>query len=164
VADSAAAEPKTSPVKPAAESNAADRTTEPTSAKKLSDDTPIRSLLNRWSSALKRGDLKEAAACYAPRVDSYLGRRNVTRVEIRRSLREALSGSGRFDIYRISELQLSYVASDRAVATFRKRWQTSGSRKYAGEQQEQLTRVRNQGAWQIAAEERQKINWTLGPL
>jgi hypothetical protein len=160
-------QPKPSPTVPAAPAAArapggsADRVTPLPSAETDGGAAGVRDLINRWSDALKRGDLEEAAGYYAPRVSPYFSRRGVSRDAIRQGLRKALGTSGKFDIHRISGLKIAKLSGDRAVVTFRKRWQTSGGRKSAGEEQDRLTLVRSNGAWQIASEQDQKVYWMV---
>jgi proteasome lid subunit RPN8/RPN11/ketosteroid isomerase-like protein len=147
-----AAAPARSEPPPAAADPAGDDSTSPAT----SDSAAIQALLDRWALALKRGDARAAAECYAPLVTAYYGRRNITRDAVQQSIRRSLKRFGGLDIYRISDLQITPVGDGRAVATFRKHWQTSGSRKFAGQEQDRMAMVRNQGAWQIASEQEQK--------
>jgi hypothetical protein len=123
----------------------------------------INGLLERWSTALKRGDAQTAAECYVPVVNAYYGRRDVPRDVVEQSIRQSLMRNGHLDIFRISDLEITRVGDGRAVATFRKHWQTSGYRKFAGEEQDRLALVRNQGRWQIASEQEQKLYWVHKP-
>jgi hypothetical protein len=70
---------------------------------------------------------------------------------------------GKPAILRISELTVTPVSENRAVASFRKHWQTDGPRIFAGEEQERLTFVRTEDAWKIASEEEIKVYWTQRP-
>ena len=113
----------------------------------------IHELLDRWAGALKRGDVEAAAQCYAPVVSTYFTRHNVTREGVRQSIRQARARYGRLDVYRISGLGITPVSDSRAVATFRKHWRTSGRGRSAGEEEERMTLVRTEGAWQISSEQ-----------
>jgi len=124
------------------------------------DITGVRALLDRWSAALKRNDLASAAACYAPVVATYFARHNVPRDAVLRGMRQSLTHYGGLEIYRLSDVKISQVAEDRAVASFRKHWQTTGRRKSAGEEQERMTFVRDQGRWQISSEQQERIYWS----
>lgn len=123
----------------------------------------IHGLLSRWSDALKRGDVQAAAECYVPVVTSYYGRRNVARDAVQQSIKHSLMRNGHLDIFRISDLQITPVGDSRAVVTFRKHWQTSGYRKFAGEEQDRLSLVRTRGVWQIASEQDQRLYWFHKP-
>jgi hypothetical protein len=121
---------------------------EGTPAPPAPDTAAIHELLDRWAGALKSGDVEAAAQCYAPVVSTYFTRHNVTREAVRQSIR-----SGRLDVYRIAGLGITPVSDSRAVATFRKHWQTSGRRRSAGEEEERMTLVRTEGVWQISSEQ-----------
>ena len=119
------------------------------------DTAGIRGLLDRWADALKRGDVDAAAQCYAPVVSTYFDRHDVTREAVRRSIRQTRARYGRPGDYRISGLAITPVGDSRAVATFRKhwRWRTSGRSRPTGEEEERMTLVRTDGAWQISSEQ-----------
>ncbi|MGA2135113.1 MAG: hypothetical protein ABSH50_22740 [Bryobacteraceae bacterium] len=115
----------------------------------------IHALLDRWSGALKQGDVRVAADCYAPVVSTYYSRHEVTRDAVRESLQQSRTRYGRLDSYRISGLGITPVSDTRAVATFRKHWRTGGRARSTGEEEERMTLVRNQGVWQISSEQTQ---------
>jgi Domain of unknown function (DUF4440) len=136
-----------------ASSQAVEAVVEGTPAPPAPDIAGIHELLNRWLGALKKGDAQTAALCYAPVVSTFFARHAVTREAVRQSLQQARVRYGRLDVYRISGLGITPVSDDRAVATFRKSWRTAGRVKSAGEEEERMTLVRNQGAWQISSEQ-----------
>jgi|HubBroStandDraft_1064217.scaffolds.fasta_scaffold04723_7 hypothetical protein len=117
------------------------------------DMAGIHAILDRWASALKRGDVEAAAQCYAPVVTTYFDRHDVTREAVRQSIRQTRARYGRLDVYRISGLAITPVSDSRAVATFRKHWQWSGRKRSAGEEDERMTLVQAGGAWQISSEQ-----------
>jgi hypothetical protein len=121
------------------------------------DIAGIHALLDRWSSALKRGDVTAAAQCYAPVVTTYFARHGVTREAVRESLLQSRERYGRLEIYRLSGVGITPVSDSRAVATFRKRWKASGRARYAGEEEERMTLVRNRGVWQISSEQTESV-------
>jgi hypothetical protein len=123
----------------------------------------VQNVLQRWSNALRRSDTREAARFYEPVVSTYFTQHDVAREEIARSIQQARSRYGRFEIYRISGVHLEPDGEGRVTATFRKHWQTAGYRKYAGEEEERLTLVRKNGAWKIASEEQEKLYWQHKP-
>jgi len=130
---------------------------EGTPAPPAPDIAGIHALLDRWSSALKRGDVNAAAQCYAPVVNTYFARHGVTREAVRESLLQSRARYGRLEIYRLSGLGITPVSDSRAVATFRKRWKASGRARSAGEEEERMTLVRNRGAWQISSEQTEPV-------
>jgi len=113
------------------------------------DTAGIHQLLDRWAGALERGDVAAAAQCYAPVVSTYFKRHDVTRAAVRQSM----ARYGRLDVYRITGLGITPVSDSRAIATFRKHWRFSGRRRPAGEEEERMTLVRTEGAWQISSEQ-----------
>ena len=121
------------------------------------DIAGIHALLDGWSAALRRGDVQAAAQCYAPVVSTYFARHEVTREAVVQSLRQSRDRYGRLEIYRISGLGITPVSDTRAVATFRKRWKTSGRSRSAGEEEERMTLVRNRGVWQISSEQTEPL-------
>jgi len=152
-AESVATKPAPTPAESGAEDSPAPGTS----------DTAIQTLLERWARDLKRGDAQAAAACYAPLVSTYFDRHSVTRDAVRGRIRQTLARYGGFDSYRISDVRITPVSDGRAVATFRKSWRTSGRRKFAGEEQERMTLVRDQDAWRISSEQQEKIYWERKP-
>jgi len=112
------------------------------------DTAGIRQLLDRWAGALQRGDFAAAAQCYAPVVSTYFKRHDTTREWVRQSM----ARYGRLG-YGISGLAITPVSDSRAIATFRKHWRFSGRRRPAGEEEERMTLVRTEGAWEISSEQ-----------
>ena len=119
------------------------------------DTAGIHQLLDRWADALKRGDVDAAAQSYAPVVSTYFDRHDVPREAVRQSIRQTRARYGRPEVYRISGIGIAPVSDSRAVVTFRKhwRWHTAGRARPAGEEEERMTLVRNDGAWQISSEQ-----------
>jgi hypothetical protein len=141
----------------AAKSDAAKPDVEGTPVPPTADIAGIHALLDGWSAALRRGDVQAAAKCYAPVVSTYFARHVVTRDAVSQSLKQSRDRYGRLEIYRISGLGITPVSDTRAVATFRKRWKTSGRTRSAGEEEERMTLVRNQGEWQISSEQTEPL-------
>jgi proteasome lid subunit RPN8/RPN11 len=127
------------------------------------DSVGIHALLDQWSTALKRGDDQASAACYAPLVSAYFARHDVSREAVRQSIRQSLARYGGLDIFRISDLAITPAGEGRATVAFLKHWQTSGRRKFAGSERERMTLARNQGLWQIVAEQQEKPHETRKP-
>ncbi|MFN7994193.1 MAG: hypothetical protein U0Q18_11350 [Bryobacteraceae bacterium] len=148
---------------PAEPSHSAERVA--TDAAEVSPKTAmqVQAVLQRWSNALRRSDTREAARLYEPVVGTYFTQHDVAREEIARSIQQARSRYGRFEIYRISGVRLVPAGDNRVTATFRKHWQTAGYRKYAGEEQERLILVRKNGIWKIESEEQEQLYWQHKP-
>lgn len=109
----------------------------------------VRTLLDRWSAAIRRGDIEAASAYYAPQA----------REHARQSMRDLLRRQSRMDVFRLSNVAITQQQRGEAVASFQERWQSGGSLKFAGEQRVRLVLRRTGERWQIASEEAQEI-WT----
>jgi hypothetical protein len=114
----------------------------------------VQEALAQWQRAVLSGDPDLLANCYAS---------NFSADEVKRSAINSVARYGRPAILRISELTLTAESGGRAVATFRKHWQTSGPKIYAGEEQERVTFVKTDGNWKIASQEEPKIYWSQRP-
>ncbi len=123
----------------------------------------IRNAIAQWERAARSGDPNLIAACYASQLDRYFNRQNPSNDEVRRAAVQSVARYGKTAILRISDLTLTPVSEDRAVASFRKHWQTSGPRIFAREEQERLIFVKSEDAWKIASEEETKVYWTHRP-
>jgi uncharacterized protein (TIGR02246 family) len=119
----------------------------------------VRSVLDRWTLAVKRGDAEAAAALYAPTVKIYFRQKHATRQDVRKSIRQMLGKYGRLDIYRVGNVRVTSDGPDHAIATFDKHWQTSGRKKFAGEERERLGLLKTGGEWKIDSEEEVKLYW-----
>ncbi|HTS31861.1 MAG TPA: nuclear transport factor 2 family protein [Bryobacteraceae bacterium] len=116
----------------------------------------IRDAIEQWGRAIRSGDSSLIEACYAPHLDH--SQAAVTHAPV-----QTMERYGKPAILRITNLTVTPLAEDRVVASFRKHWQTSGPRFFAGEEQERLTFVRTRDAWKIASEEETKVYWTQRP-
>jgi len=118
----------------------------------------IQSAIEQWQHAILSGDPELIAACYAPRLE---------RARVRQAALRSFQHLGKPAILRVSDLSIAPLADDRAVATFRKHWQTRGPKVFAGEEQEKLVFVRvGEGVpplWKIVSEEETKVYWTARP-
>jgi len=133
----------------------------------LSMEQGIQAAIERWQNAILSGDPDVIAACYAPRLERYLDRQNSTSALVRQAAMRSFQQYGKPAILRISGLTILPVSPDRAIATFRKHWQTGGPRVFAGEEQERLALVRvgesPEPLWRIISEEQTKVYWSQRP-
>lgn len=123
-------------------------------------EQPVRAALDRWTQAMRSGNTAAVAACYAPKLDRYFNERNATISEVKLNVSRSISRYGRPAILRISDVKITPESPDRAVAVFRKHWQTMGRKGFAGEEQERLTLENIAGNWRIASEEETHVYWT----
>jgi ketosteroid isomerase-like protein len=123
----------------------------------------IRAAVGAWISALRSGSPDRVASCYAPQVEQYFRERNASVSDVRQTVAQSVSRFGKPAILRISEMRVFPAGQDRAVASFRKHWQTAGPKVFAGEEHERLTFVRVRNAWKIASERETRVYWTQRP-
>ncbi len=119
------------------------------------DSAGIQATIDRWVSALRRGDVEAAAACYAPVVNNYFGKREVSRAAVLQSIRKVRAGNGKLEIYRISHVEIVPGSDGNAFAMFHKKWQWAGRRHISGEENERMTLTHTDAGWRILAEEAQ---------
>jgi hypothetical protein len=122
-------------------------------------DRQVRLFLLKWADAEKSTNIDDVGDFYAPKMSRYFTKRGVTRANVRAARAKDYARYGRMIVCDIKNISVNPVDSGHAVATFRKRWQTAGPRVLMGEEQEQLTLMRDQGRWQIGAEQRTKLYW-----
>jgi ketosteroid isomerase-like protein len=119
--------------------------------------------VDNWVRALRSGDPDRIAACYAPEMERYFTIHNASSAIVRRTVNESISRYGAPAVLRISELSIIPLSDTRAIATFRKHWQTARRKVYAGEEQERLTFAKIHDAWRIASEQETRVFWTQRP-
>src|SRR5205807_4445815 len=102
---------------------------------------------------MRSGDPNLIAACYSSELD----------MTARRAAVQSVARYGIPAILRISDLTLIPISETRAAALFRKHWQSSGPRIFAGEDQERLTFVNGTDGWKISSEEETKVYWIERP-
>lgn len=118
----------------------------------------VRRLLADWSDAHRSGEAREVAAFYAPKLTRYLGRQGATKHDVSNSVAAFIGMRGVPVIFRLTDVRIE-AGEKRATATFRKHWQTSGPRMQAGEEEQRLQLVREDGQWKIASEEELRVLW-----
>ncbi len=156
----AAARPAPAPPRPSPfegdTASQADRIVEPVN--KAGVERQIRGVLSRWSDSLLHDDLDTHASLYAPTVGPYFTRNRVARPEIRTDIENMRKQYGRVTSYKLSDIAISPVDANHAVARFRKAWETEGNR-FSGEEREQLSFTRQGEDWLIASERELKVYW-----
>jgi proteasome lid subunit RPN8/RPN11 len=120
----------------------------------------VHAMLDQWDQALRSGNPKAIATFYAPKVDSYFGEHNVSSTDVSHSLARSAARYGKTHVLRLSDLHITPIGNDHAVATFHKRWQTSGAHTYSGETEERVTLAKQNDDWKISSEEQTRVLWT----
>jgi hypothetical protein len=108
-------------------------------------DRQVRLFLLKWADAEKSTNIDDVGDFYAPKMSRYFTKRGVTRANVRAARAQDYARYGKMIVCDIKSISVNLVDSEHAVATFRKRWQTAGPRVWMGEEQEQLTLIRESG-------------------
>jgi hypothetical protein len=146
--------PPPAPAVPVAERSPVDPSAAPAPSQEL------RTALEQWRQTLRSGDPNAATAYYLPVMERYFTQRNASAADVRRLLAQSLARYGRPAILRFSDLRITPLGDDRATATFRKHWQTSGPRISAGESAERLELLKRHDVWKISSEQEIRVYWT----
>jgi hypothetical protein len=119
----------------------------------------INGLLNRWRDTVVRGDSNAHAILYAPRMDRFFRRRNVTREMVRREKARMMELYPDVKRYEISDVRVESQRGDEAVVSFRKEWDMRGDRLFSGAERQRLKLRRIAGDWKIVSEEELRVYW-----
>jgi serine/threonine protein kinase len=147
----AASEPKPAPKPYAAAAPTAMARPERPTADAASDRREISQLLTRWVDATRNRDAFRQATFYAPRVEEFFGRRNVTATDVRRVRERIFADSNEAREFSIEDVRFERQNEDRAVVSFLKIWNFPG-RPFMASAREEMTMKRVDGAWKIAGE------------
>jgi hypothetical protein len=119
----------------------------------------IRAFLDKWRLTLVSGDLNGQAELYAPHVQRFFTRSNVSRKFVRQEKARLLSEYPNFKRYTISDVTIEALGDNHVTLTFRKDWDARGKRRYAGAERQRLRLERFRGDWKIVREEETRIYW-----
>jgi ketosteroid isomerase-like protein len=131
-------------------------------------DASVRDAVGAWVLAFRSKDLTALADSYAPLVEIYFRRTNVSHEEVRQYIESTFAKMVDIRKYEVNDLRVGMVPGDnssnginysRATATFRKTWDTleSDGKSFSGEEIEQLTFTSSPQGWKIIREEELKI-------
>jgi ketosteroid isomerase-like protein len=121
-----------------------------------------------WVQAFRSKDSTALADSYAPVVERYFRRNNVSHQQIRQYIESSFARMVDIRKYEVNDIRVGMLPGDnpsngtsysRATATFRKTWDTleSDGRSFTGEEIEQLTFTSSPQGWKIIREEELKI-------
>jgi hypothetical protein len=119
----------------------------------------VDSFLKVWCATFLSGNAAAHADLYAPRVNRYFRKRNVSRNDVRRETERLLARYPNFHKYEISGVQVEAIDEDKAVVSFRKDWEARGRGQFAGAERDRLTLSNGSGEWKITGEETTKVYW-----
>ena len=119
----------------------------------------INGLLDRWRDTVVRRDVNAHAILYAPKMDKFFRRRNVTRETVRREKARMMELYPDVKRYEISDVRVESQRGSEAVVSFRKEWDMRGDRPFSGAERQRLKLRRIAGDWKIVSEEELKVYW-----
>ena len=125
-----------------------------------SSEHGVRGLLDTYLDAERSRNPQLLAECYAPTVETFYLRQNVSRNDVLREFQRAFAVYEDVHAVTISRISFSDVSETRATATFDKEWDLRGTKNYAGAEREQMTFQKIDGNWRISSERELKIYWT----
>jgi ketosteroid isomerase-like protein len=121
------------------------------------DEAQIESLLRRWVESVRSRDLDGLMSCYAPRLDIYFRKKDVTWNDVKRDKQWFFRTYS--DTRQIEVSDVQFERNDRGLeATLHKLWEFNGARKFSGEVVSRLTFEKVNGEWRISAE-RERLVW-----
>ena len=106
-----------------------------------------------------RGDVKAQAILYAPKMEQFFRRRNVTRDVVLREkarMKELYPNVSRYDI---TDVQVESHKENVAVVSFRKEWDMHGERRFSGSDRQRFKLRKIAGDWKIVGEEEMVVYW-----
>jgi hypothetical protein len=132
----------------------------------LAPQTPPRAIpddiwlfVQTWGNSFLAGNFDAHMSCYAPVVETYYGKRNLTRAEVRRVREGMVEQYGSVRQFDVSNVELVASAPGRVEVKFRTHWELSGKGYFAGEDMQKLALVQTGGKWVIAGEEEPVVYW-----
>jgi hypothetical protein len=99
---------------------------------------------------MRARDPERQANCYAPVVDQFFGRRNVSVADVRRTKARSFAGLGPRE-FSISDVRLERLNPDSAVVSLVKTWDSPSEHFSASSREEMVVRLID-GSWKIASE------------
>jgi hypothetical protein len=111
----------------------------------------VSALLDGWMESTRQRDANQQSTYYAARVGRYFGWRNISVDTIRRAKERALGRVQADAAFSISDVRFERLDPERAVISFRKRWDFP-SRHSSTSSREEMILNRIDGVWKIASE------------
>lgn len=135
-----------------------------TSATPPSDDeASIQGAVEGWANAFRARSADRLADYYAPVVEQYFRKKDVSRSRIQDDFLSAFGKMDSIYAYNISDLRVEFPVGEaspaRATATYDKTWDTSriDRKRNSGEEIERLTFEKTDGGWKIVREDELQV-------
>lgn len=139
----------------------ADRVVQPSLSKTAASAVPtgVKTLLDKWIASTRDHDVRANLECYAPQVDSYYLKRQLSRDDMLREKQRQFQTIGPVHRLGLENVQFTQVGPDRAVVLFDKNWAFGDRNPFSGAERGQLNLRNIGGAWKIAGERELKVYW-----
>lgn len=124
-----------------------------------SPEASIRQLLDVWDDSFKAKDAARHSDCYAPMIEKYFLRSNITHDQLRRYKEASFQNISEIRQYELHDVAIAPETAGRYSATFRKLWDTTGTdgKQFSGEEIQKLQFNIFNGEWKIVSETEPKI-------
>lgn len=119
----------------------------------------IKTLLDTWLTSTRNHDLQANLDCYAPIVDTYYNKRQLSRNDMRREKQRQFQTIGTVRRLGLDNLQFTQLGPDQAVLLFDKQWSFGDRNPFSGSERAQLSLRNVGGNWKIVGERELKVYW-----
>ncbi len=119
----------------------------------------IQDVLDRYQDAIRSKNTQVLADCYAPTVESFYLKHNVSRGDVHAEFRRQLAGYTSVEKFVISNIEFRGVTGDRATVVDDKEWSFKGPKNNSGSEREELVFRKVDGEWRIVSQIELNIYW-----
>jgi hypothetical protein len=123
----------------------------------VNPDAALQAAIYDWVESWKNRDLRRHVAAYAPVLDTYFTKHNVSLSQVYKDKEYSFWLYNRVHQYDLRDLRIQWLSPAEAVATFRKTWDFSGRKRFSGDEIEALTLVKTNDGWRIKTERELKV-------
>ncbi len=119
----------------------------------------VKTLLDTWVTSTRTHDIVANLDCYAPLVDSYYTKRQLSKADMIREKQRQFQTIGTVRRLGLENVQFTQLGPDRAVVLFDKHWAFGDRNPFSGAERAQLNLRNIGGNWKIAGERELKVYW-----
>ena len=119
----------------------------------------VKTLLDKWVISTRKRDIQANLDCYAPFVENYYTKRQLSRPDMLREKQRQFATIGPVRRFELDNVQFTPLGSDRAVLLFDKHWAFGDKNPFSGAERAQLSLRNVAGTWKISGERELKVYW-----
>ena len=112
----------------------------------------VQSLLDNYQVAVRSRNPQLVAGYYAPVVETYFLKHNLTREDVEADLNQQLSEYTNIEKFETSNLRFSDLGTARIAAMFTRKWDFRGTKNNSGSTSEQMVFQKVDGGWKIVSQ------------